>query len=274
MPLGLVPRFLLSHPVRSLLTLASIVVAVFLVALLRTIVVSLDAGVQAASANRLVVQSAVSLFVNLPQSYQPRIESVEGVEVVAKWQWFGGIYQDPSQFFAQFGVDADHLLDLYPELRVVEGWVRAASHRLPSPAPDAIVPVPLHGRRLRERGFNPAARLARAVAREIDAPLDASVLVRVRDTPSQTGLDRRARRANVEDAFACRGLVPARVWLVDDVVTTGATLSACAKVLRRGGAEQVAAICAAWTPPHRSLAAPGPNAHIPIEPDWRMPWPG
>lgn len=121
MPLSLVPRHLLQHKVRSLLTMASIVVAVFLITLLETIVASLDAGVEAASANRLVVQSAVSLFVNLPESYQPKIEAVPGVAEVAKWQWFGGIYRDPANFFAQFGVDADELFPLYPEFEVVDG---------------------------------------------------------------------------------------------------------------------------------------------------------
>jgi predicted amidophosphoribosyltransferase len=71
----------------------------------------------------------------------------------------------------------------------------------------------------------------------------------VRDTPSQTGLDRRARARNVAGAFRVRrgARIPPRVWLVDDVVTTGATLAEAARVLRRAGARQVAAICAART---------------------------
>jgi putative ABC transport system permease protein len=120
-PFSLIPRNLLAHPVRTILTLASLVAATLLVLILETVVASLDAGVQGTAANRLVVQSAVSLFVNLPESYQTKIEAVEGVEEVAKWQWFGGIYRDPSNFFAQFGVDADRLFDLYPEFEVVDG---------------------------------------------------------------------------------------------------------------------------------------------------------
>jgi len=121
MPLHLILRNLLSHPIRALLTLASILVAVFLLCVLRSLVTSLGAGIEAASSKRLVVQSAVSLFVDLPQSYQPKIASVPGVDDICKWQWFGGVYQDRSNFFAQFGVDADNLLTLYPEMRVMSG---------------------------------------------------------------------------------------------------------------------------------------------------------
>jgi predicted amidophosphoribosyltransferase len=74
------------------------------------------------------------------------------------------------------------------------------------------------------------------------------LLARLRDTPSQTGLSRRARRRNVRGAFRALGPAPARVWLVDDVVTTGATLWEAARVLRRAGAREVVALCAARTP--------------------------
>jgi predicted amidophosphoribosyltransferase len=106
-------------------------------------------------------------------------------------------------------------------LAVVRGLVREAARAAPGPAPVRVVPVPLHPRRLRERGFNPAALLARCVAHERGGRFDAGLLERVRDTPSQTGLDRRARRANVRGAFRVRaGARPASVvWLVDDVVT-------------------------------------------------------
>ena len=112
----------------------------------------------------------------------------------------------------------------------------------------AVVPVPLHPRRLRARGFNPACVLARALARERGIRLDPVALRRVRDTPSQTGLDRRARRRNVRGAFVARSRVPPRVWLVDDVVTTGSTLGEAARALHRAGARSVVGICAARTP--------------------------
>lgn len=120
-PLRLVWRYLWVHPVRSGLTLCSIVAATFLLCVLRGLIVSITAGVDAASASRLIVQSAVSLFVDLPHSYQSKIDGVEGVEMTSKWTWFGGVYQDPSNFFAQFGVDVDRLLPLYPEMTIVDG---------------------------------------------------------------------------------------------------------------------------------------------------------
>jgi putative ABC transport system permease protein len=63
----------------------------------------------------------VSLFVGLPMPYQSKIEAVEGVELAMKMQWFGGIYQDRSGFFGQFGVDTDRLLDVYDEIQIIEG---------------------------------------------------------------------------------------------------------------------------------------------------------
>jgi ComF family protein len=119
---------------------------------------------------------------------------------------------------------------------------------LPGGAPDAVVPVPLHPRRLRARGFSPAALLARVCAREARARFAPVLLARLRDTPSQTGLARAARRRNVAGAFAARAASPARVWLVDDVVTTGSTLAEAARALRRAGAREVIGVCLAQRP--------------------------
>lgn len=130
-------------------------------------------------------------------------------------------------------------------------WIRAAARRLPSlPAPRLLVPVPLHPRRLRRRGFHPAGELARVLGRARRVRVDPTALARLRDTPSQTGLDRRERRDNVRGAFqARRGLVlPRCVGLVDDVVTTGSTLAEAARELRRAGARRVLAVCLARTP--------------------------
>lgn len=138
-------------------------------------------------------------------------------------------------------------------LAVARGLVREAARIAAGGPPQLVVPIPLHPRRLRVRGFNPAAILARSLARELRAPFDPVALRRVRDTPSQTGLDRRERRHNVRGAFrtAERARLPGRVWLVDDVVTTGSTLTEAARVLRRAGARTVVAVCAARTPDPR-----------------------
>lgn len=111
-----------------------------------------------------------------------------------------------------------------------------------------LVPVPLHPRRRRERGFNQSELLASALGRRLALPVVAGALVRRLDTPSQTGLKAAARRANVKDAFAVRkrAQVAGRVViLVDDVVTTGATVRACAWALREAGAREVRCVSAA-----------------------------
>jgi len=113
--------------------------------------------------------------------------------------------------------------------------------------PDRVVPVPQHAHRLRARGFHPAGLLAREVARTLDAPLARGALLRVRDTPSQRGLGRAARQANVRNAFRASGPVAGCVALVDDVTTTGSTLAAAARALRRAGAQRVVGVCAART---------------------------
>ncbi|MFT4647715.1 MAG: putative ABC transport system permease protein [Planctomycetota bacterium] len=119
--LTLTRRNLLRHPLRTLLTCGAVALAIFLVCTLRSLLTTLENSAVAARNERLWVQSAVSLFVSLPQSYQTKIEGVEGVEQVCKWQWFGGIYKEPKNFFGQFAVDPTEAFDLYPELEVTDG---------------------------------------------------------------------------------------------------------------------------------------------------------
>lgn len=104
--------------------------------------------------------------------------------------------------------------------------------------PQAVVPVPLHPRREQARAFNQAEALARALAQEAGLPL-APLLRRLRSTDAQARLHADARAHNLDGAFEGRGPVPARVLLVDDVLTTRATLGACSRALRALGAEQI-----------------------------------
>jgi ComF family protein len=105
---------------------------------------------------------------------------------------------------------------------------------------DVVVPVPLHPSRLRHRGFNQAELLARRAAGLLGLPCDAGVLRRTHRTEAQSRLARDTRLTNVRDVFTCAGaLSGTRVLVVDDVIATGATASACAHALLAAGAEKV-----------------------------------
>lgn len=137
-------------------------------------------------------------------------------------------------------------LSLAPFL--AHGMKQAVLERLgPDPA-DAVVPVPLHPTRLRERTFNQARALARQLARELHLPCWDQQLIRQKATRSQAELPRKERLANVEGAFGVRPdpkIRLARILLVDDVFTTGATVDACAKALKGAGASRVIVVTVA-----------------------------
>lgn len=108
------------------------------------------------------------------------------------------------------------------------------------PAGTLIMPVPLSRQHLRERGFNQALEIARPLARALGLPLDATSLMRPKKTLPQSKLPWRARKANVRHAFECdRDLTGLAVIVVDDVMTTGATLDAIAHTLKDHGAARV-----------------------------------
>ncbi len=134
------------------------------------------------------------------------------------------------------------------DLGATLGGLLALSLEERLPDVDLVVPVPLHPKRLVERGFNQAALLATPVARALRAPLSTSVLVRTSFKVAQASLGKGERRENVRGAFRCVAgprVAGRSIALIDDVVTTGATFDACAEVLRAAGARDVIAVALA-----------------------------
>ena len=123
--LRLVLRNALRHRLRSLLTMLGLVVAVLAFGLLQTVVRAWYAGADAASATTLVTRNATSLTFPLPLAYAAKIRAVPGVSQVAWANWFGGIYQDPKNFFAQLAISGESYLELYPDFLVEEEALRA-----------------------------------------------------------------------------------------------------------------------------------------------------
>lgn len=108
------------HKRRTILTIASVALALFLFASLRTVVTTLAATAQFGGADRLVVTNATGIVFVLPQAYANRLRAIPGVEGVTWANWFGGRYGDGRRFFAQFAVDAESYLELYPEISIPE----------------------------------------------------------------------------------------------------------------------------------------------------------
>ena len=118
--------------------------------------------------------------------------------------------------------------------------------------PDCVIPMPLHPAKLRKRGFNQSQLLASRVARELGIELLPHACRRMRDTPSQSALPWKERKKNMRDAFCCDAdLAGKRVALLDDVLTTGASLNALAEAVQKRGAVEISAWVVARTLPHR-----------------------
>jgi ComF family protein len=156
---------------------------------------------------------------------------------------------DKARAAVVFDKASKHLVHLLkyndvPEAGLAMARMMAGAGRNLLGATDVIIPVPLHRRRLWQRRFNQAAFLARMIARSTAKPICHNVLLRVEATSAQVGLDAAERRMNVRDAFAVamdqRPAIDGKtVLLIDDVRTTGATASACARALRKAGAAQI-----------------------------------
>ncbi len=148
-----------------------------------------------------------------------------GLELIHRYKYHRALWFDP----------------LFAELLAAH-----ARPQIPSSDWDVIVPVPLHPLKQREREFNQAERLADHLSLATGLPVDRQCIKRVAITRTQTTLSRAERATNVHHVFEVAGTLPStrrRVILIDDVLTTGATLSECAGALRRAGAEDVCA----WT---------------------------
>lgn len=170
----------------------------------------------------------------------------------------GSCLRQPPAFDASFAAlsyvfPADRLVQAlkYRQRLALADLLAAALARGPRPDGNAIlVPMPLHARRLQERGFNQAAEIGRRLARLWGLPFEADAVERVRDTPPQASLPWLERRANVRGAFTCgRSFSGRTVVVIDDVMTTGATLDELARTLKsRGGAVRVENRVVARTP--------------------------
>jgi len=152
----------------------------------------------------------------------------------------------------------------YEEVGRLGGWFAARLAEIVEQSPgdwraDVVVPVPLHRERQRERGYNQAELIARPLAKRLKLKLDAAILVRTKPRPAQLVLSRSEHWKSVRGAYAIRPGAQVdnlRVLLVDDVLTTGATLDACARALKKAGAAAVLGLTVARV---RSWAvAPGP----------------
>jgi len=129
---------------------------------------------------------------------------------------------------------------------------------------DVVVPVPLHRDRHRERGYNQAELIARAVAKRMHLPLDSSLLVRIKPRPSQLVLSRTEHWKSVRGAYATRPgkkIDNLRVLLVDDVLTTGATLDACSRALKKAAAAAVVGVTVGRVRFGQATAVPASTVH-------------
>jgi len=144
-----------------------------------------------------------------------------------------------------------HAMKYGEQLALAHAFAEKLAQRVDrSSLPDCIIPMPLHPAKLRERGFNQSQLLAAKIARELGLELLSNVCRRVRNTPPQSALPWKERKKNVRGAFCCdANLTGKHVALVDDVLTTGASLNALAEAVQKCGASRISAWVVARTLP-------------------------
>jgi ComF family protein len=136
-----------------------------------------------------------------------------------------------------------HMAKLFAQLMIEAIQQQWYTH---TTKPDLILPVPLHPNRLRERGFNQALEIARPIAKQLGIPLGTQLVLRHKDTLAQSGLSARERKRNIKNAFSTRHhFQEMHIAILDDVMTTGQTVSEIAKLLHQNGAKRIDIWCCA-----------------------------
>ncbi|MEE4377771.1 MAG: ComF family protein [Candidatus Competibacteraceae bacterium] len=155
------------------------------------------------------------------------------------------LYQPPVDFL----IKALKFQGRLTVARLLGDWLSEALADRSNPLPQAIIPVPLHAARMRERGFNQALEIARPIARRLGIPMLPNAVSRIRHTAPQMGLDARTRRSNIHGAFIVSQPIQLQhVAILDDVVTTASTVAEIAKVLRTAGVQEITIWACARTP--------------------------
>lgn len=157
--------------------------------------------------------------------------------------WPPGVTRVRSAVWLAGGArEAVHHLKYQGWWRIAESLAESMGGLEPLTGQVSLIPVPLGSRRLRQRGYNQSERIARALAARVGCSVRTDLLVRVRETPTQTALTPEGRQANVAGAFSAAGASGECCVLVDDVFTTGATLAEAGSALAAGGAARVEAV--------------------------------
>ena len=218
--LPLVLANLRRHRLRTLLTTLGVALATFLFASLRSVVTTLNAGAEVASASRMGVQNATAIVFPLPLSYRERLAAVPGVAAVTWANWFGGLYGDGKTFFAQFAVDPETYLAMYPEISVPPGQKEAFLHERTAALVGKGLMEKVGWRLGQDVTIRGSAAMRRSLSREI--PLSISLAAPRRSTitlPGKPVFTRAARNplasASIATNTATTRLTPSAVIAVE-----------------------------------------------------------